>query len=284
MSETARKVQPSTGSFSVSGDIELHERHWELGETAKAHIVIVHGYGEHCARYDHVAAFLNSAGYSVHSYDQRSHGNSPGKKGFIASFESLTADLGVYMNRIAPMADSKPLFIMGHSMGGLVLASYAIRSSPKVKGLVFSSSAVKVPDNVSVLLRKISGILAVLLPNLPVHELDVDGLSHDPEVIKRYTEDPLVYHGKFAARTAHELTSEIAYVESRLDKITLPFIALHGTEDRLAECEASRSLHANAGSADKTLKIYEGAYHEVFNDTLKDQFLSDLVQWLDARC
>lgn len=272
-----------TGTFETRDGVTLHEESWELGAAAQAAFVIVHGYGEHCARYAPLAARLNSEGYSVYSYDQRGHGRSPGKRAYIPSFEVLPRDLDDFMAQAGPRMGERPRFMMGHSLGGLVLILYVMGFKPEVNGLVFSSSAFKVGDNVAPLTQRLSGILSVLVPWLPTLQLDAKGLSRDPEAVKRYEEDPLVYHGKIAARTGHEMMAAMKALPGRLGELRDPFIALHGTEDRLAEYEGSVLVHEGAASKDKTLKLYEGAYHEVFNDLDKDRFVQDVVDWINAR-
>ena len=280
MASTVGATTYSKGTFATDDGVELFEQSWEI-ETPKAAVVIVHGLGEHSERYTKMAARLNQEGYAVYTYDQRGHGNSPGRQGYIADFKPLPDDLDVFLGRVRSRLDGVPLFLMGHSMGGLVLASYVLKYQPDVKGLVFSSSALK-GGNVKPLLEKVSGVLSAIAPRLPVLRVEPSAISRDPEEVRKYEEDPLVHHGKVLARTGGELMTAMNALQGRFGEIRLPFIALHGTADTLVNCEASRSFFDEAGSEDKTLKIYEGAYHEVFNDHDREQFLTDLIDWLNA--
>ena len=207
MASTVGATTHSKGTFATDDGVELFEQSWEI-ESPKAAVVIVHGLGEHSARYTKMAARLNQEGYAVYTYDQRSHGNSPGKQGYVADFKPMPEDLEVFIGRVRSRLDGIPLFLMGHSMGGLVLASHVLRYQPDVKGLVFSSSALKVGDNVKPLLQKVSGLLSAIAPRLPVHQLDPAAISRDPEEVRKYEEDPLVHHGKMLARTGGELMAE----------------------------------------------------------------------------
>ena len=270
--------------FEAAPGISLYARSWVLPHgTAKAAVAIVHGFGEHCTRYDHVAARLNAEGYDVYSHDHRGHGNSPGLMGYIPSFDALVDDFGVFLSRVRAQIGGLPLFAIGHSMGGLILASRIVRHQEKFQGAVFSSSGLKVGADVSPVLQRVSGILAVILPKVPVHTLDPKAISRIPGEVRKYEEDPLVYHGKFLAKTGHELLRAVTAVQGRLNEIRLPFLAMHGSADRLVEVEASRMLHERAASTDKSLLVYEGAFHEVFNDLDRERFFRDMIDWLNAR-
>ena len=271
---------PETGHFPVTNSVSLYERHWPV-DNPKANIVITHGFGEHCARYDHVAARFNQAGFSVYSYDLRGHGNSPGKMGTVNSFVDLAGDLDAYLTHLSPRLEGRPLFLYGHSMGGLVLANYTIHNAPQVAGLIFSAAGVKADESVSPLLQKVSGIMSAVLPGVPVHELDVTGISRVQEEVDKYVNDPLVYHGKINARTGHQMLTTMKYVEANMDKITQPFLAVHGKEDRVVKCDASEMLNEKAASSDKTLKLYDDGYHELHNDLLKDEVLDLYVDWIE---
>ncbi len=280
MTQSATTNAGRTATFTTRDGTELLERAWTVA-SPKACVLIVHGYGEHCGRYGHVAERFNEEGISVYSYDQRGHGESPGKMGTVADFDRLGDDLEDFLGEVRRLAGGVPIFLFGHSMGGLVLALFTIKRSPDVQGLLFSSAGVKAAD-VSPLLRVIAKVLARVAPDAPVRELDISGLSRVPEVVDRYNEDPLVYHGKIGALTGRAMMKAIDFVGLHLGEITLPFIAMHGTKDRLVSHSASELLYAQAASKDKSLKLYEGAYHEVFNDLGSDRFMDDAVDWMKA--
>jgi alpha-beta hydrolase superfamily lysophospholipase len=172
---------------------------------------------------------------------------------------------------------------MGHSMGGLVLASTLLRFGVEARGLVFSSAPLKAPRDQSPVLQMIAPVLSALLPKLPVLELDAKAISRIPEEVAEYEQDPYVFHDKYPARTANELVQSIRAVETQLDAVTLPFIALYGTADRLVPFDCAEWLLENAQSADKRLIRFEGGYHELFNDLEADRFFDELIGWMDAR-
>ncbi len=280
MSEAATVGAEGTAGFTTGEGTELLERHWTVA-SPKACVVIVHGYGEHSARYGHVAGRLNDEAVSVYAYDQRGHGESPGKMGAVASIDLLADDLDAFLKEVRGRAGDVPVFVFGHSMGGLVMAVLAIKHSPDVRGLLFSSAALNA-EGVSPVSRIMAGLLARFLPDFPVHELDASALSRLPEAVKRYNTDPLVYHGKVGAMTGRALMEAVDFVGLHMGEITLPLIALHGTKDRLVPHAASELLYERAGSKDKSIKLYRDAYHEVFNDLGSETFLNDVVDWIKA--
>ncbi|MBN2312077.1 MAG: alpha/beta hydrolase, partial [Candidatus Hydrogenedentes bacterium] len=131
-------------------------------------------------------------------------------------------------------------------------------------------------------LKKAAGVLSVLTPWLPVNKVEIDGVSRDPEYLAQAPNDPLCFYGNIVARTGAEIAKAVDRVQGVMDEIRLPLIVLHGGSDRLAETAGGRRLHEQAGAADKTLKLYEGAYHELFNDLDRERFYADLIAWLDA--
>jgi len=284
MRETPFGVRKGSGTFTATGDVELYEQRWEVVGKSKAAVVIVHGYGEHSSRYEHLAARLNAECFSVYAYDQLGHGESPGRRGYLSSFARLSQDLGIYLNWLRPTLGGTPLFLMGHSFGALVLLHHILGASPAVNGLVLSSGLFTMNEQTAPLTQKLLPFLSAVAPHLSVHSVDPAAISRDPEEVLRYAEDPLNYYVRIEARTAHEIAKAIKEAATRFSEITLPFIALHGTADQLAPCRGSRRLYELAGSEEKALKIYEGAYHEVFNDIDREAFVADVLDWLNARC
>lgn len=275
-------VQHTTGEFRASDGARLFRQSW-VPSLAKAQVLIVHGYGEHSGRYAHVAERLNREGYAVHAYDHRGHGKSPGRMGHIPNFDRLITDLDEFSADLFRQLPAGPWFVFGHSLGGLVTVSWVLRSKPSLRGLVLTNAGVKADDSVAPLLRKVAGLVARIAPHMVAHKLPIDGLSRRPEEVAKYKADPLVYHGNIGARTGYEMMRTIDAIQPRFGEITLPFIAIHGTADRLVPYAATQMLYDRAGSKDKTLKLFEGGYHELFNDTCAEEFFTVLLEWLRAR-
>lgn len=285
MGDTPFGVRRREGTFTATGGVDLYEQRWEVGGKPRGRVIIVHGYGEHSSRYDRFASRLNGESFSVYAYDQIGHGESPGQRAYISSFARLPKDLGAYLDWLGPQFGGAPLFLMGHSFGALVLLHYVLEVRPRdVDGLVLSSGLFMIDERTAPLRQRLLGIFSVLAPHLSVHTVDPSAISREREEVRRYAEDPLNYHGSIEARTAHEMAKAIKALGLRISGLTLPFIALHGSGDRLAMCRGSRRVYTHASSKDKSLQIYEGAYHEVLNDLDREAFTADVVDWLKARC
>ena len=173
-----------------------------------------------------------------------------------------------------------PIFILGHSMGGLISSYYLLDHQADFKGAIISGPAVKVGEGISQATITMGKILSKIAPKMGILALDVNAISKDPDVVKAYVNDPLVFHGKTPARLAAEMLSAMMRVTTEASKIRLPIILVHGSEDVLADPAGSQMLYDEASSEDKTLKIYDGLYHEVFNEPERDQVLKDVEDWL----
>jgi alpha-beta hydrolase superfamily lysophospholipase len=269
--------------FKSKDGLDLYEYRWAPPGEPKAGVVIVHGYADHGGRYAWVASCLNRRGYSVRAFDLRGHGRSQGERAFIHAFERYLDDLDTYMARVRSEPAKRPLFLMGHSMGGLIVALHAATRKPDLRGIILSSPLLKVSDKVSPLLQKISGIVGALLPRLAVLPLDTDAISKDRAAVQAYISDPLVYHGKILARTGAEMTRGTKLIQRNMETVSLPLLILHGAADRLCDIRGSEDLYRRSPSADKTLRRFEAGCHELFNDAEKDGFITEIVEWLDAR-
>ena len=269
------------GMIATPDGTTLYEQSWTpMG--AKAAVLLVHGYGEHSSRYKHVAQFLAEQGYAVHTYDQRGHGRT-GTDLLIESWDGFLTDLDFMLARVQERWPDKPIFLYGHSMGGAVVASFLISRQPELTGAVLSSALLKIPDSVSPLLVRISALVSKLAPRMKTIKLDSAHLSSDPEVVAAYEADPLNYHGGVPARIGAEMNKTVALIQANMEAIHVPVLIWHGDSDKVTDPEGSRQLFDRAASADKTLKIYEGGFHEMHNEPNQNEVLADLVAWLNER-
>ena len=262
---------------------KLYERRLMAAENACANIVLLHGYGDHCARYEWVMQQFYDAGMSVYAYDQRGHGRSPGRRAYIHRFEDFLDDLDVFLTHIAPELSPAPLFIMGHSMGGMALARYAQTRDVRARGLIFSSPFLAFSDDVPKFLVALGPYIAKIAPWLPVGGVDNAGLSRDPAIKEAADNDPLAYHGRVAAKTGAEFHRMITTIHGEMDRITTPMLVLHGKADHVVSPSGSERLHKKAGAHDKTLRLHEDGYHELYNDLDKEQFMAEIITWIKAR-
>jgi len=284
MTGESGQVHHERGMFDARDGFRLFERWWLPQGESKATVIIVHGFGEHSERYVHVAQHLTEQGYGVYAFDLRYHGRSGTPKAYVRSFDDYLSDLDVFLERTRAREPGKPLFLLGHSLGGAIVTLFTITRKPDIRGIILSSPALMISDEVSPLLIKLSGFIGRILPKLPTVKLDCTAISRDPEVVRRYDTDPLVYRGGTPARTGAELVRAIRIIQARMEEIALPLLIIHGTADRLAKPEGSKQLYERVSTSDKNLKIYEGLYHETMNEPEKEQVLSDIAQWLDAHC
>ncbi len=271
------------GTFKTTDNVELFECRWGVRGNPKAGIVLIHGYGDHCGRYEGLVTRLADRGYLVAAFDQRGHGRSEGRRGFIYSFDAYLDDLDLFINRLATTLGPRPLFLNGHSLGGLVAALHATTGDPLLKGVVLCSPALRISDSVSSFLQSMSGVMGLLFPWLPVLPVDATAISRDPAVIRAYMADPLVYHGRIRAQTGAEILRATSKARRLFPDIALPMLILHGTADRLCDVRGSQDLYERAASVDKTLKLYEGSYHELLNEPEKEAAVEAICDWLDAR-
>lgn len=275
------RAPSETGTFDAPDGLRLFEQSWLPQFAPRSVVVLVHGFLDHSGRYAHIASYLADEGHAVYTYDHRGHGRSQGRRGYVDTFDRYVADLHVFVRRVRRRNPDAPLFLLGHSMGGAVCAQYGLERGEGLAGLVLSSPMLDVGVEVPPLLRRFSGLVARLLPGLPTIHLDRDHLSRDPAVVAQAKADPLNVHRRIRARPGHEMVRAAASIRARMDALAVPLLVFHGTDDRITDARGSIALYARAASDDKTLRLYEGLYHETFNEPEKAQVLAELAAWLD---
>lgn len=246
-------------------------------------VVIVHGIAEHSGRYAQVGERLASGGYASYAVDHRGHGRSEGGRANINRMSEVVADLDQLIRLSRARHEGKPVYLLGHSFGGLVALDYVTSRDVDgtLSGLILSGPLLE-SGAASTGQRLAAKVLSAVLPNLGVLKLDATAVSRDPAVVADYDSDPLNYRGKLKARTGGEMLDAMIRVKVLLSTLKLPMLVLHGTADRLTDPAGSRLIAEGAGSPDVTLKLYDGLYHEVFNEPEKDAVLGDVIEWLRA--
>lgn len=262
--------------------LDLHAQAWVPQASPRAVIVLAHGLGEHSDRYQYVAARLVSAGYAVYAVDHRGHGRSPGPRANIERFEYVVADFCTFVGRTGRQYPETGMFLLGHSMGGAIAFASALRLQERLHGLALSAPALAVGAQVPAWQQALVRALAFGLPNAGVLRLPPADVSRDPQVVREYENDPLVHHGPIPSRTVVELLAASRKFAALAPRLELPVLVLHGTGDRLVPPAPTRAVLNAIESKDRTLRFYEGLYHEVFNEPERDQVLDDLLGWLDA--
>ena len=259
-------------------------QHWQAWtpEEPVGVVVLVHGLHEHGGRYRPVAERLAAAGYAGYVVDHPGHGRSPGTRGNIGSMAGTVEGVAALDRLAGERHHGLPLFVYGHSLGGLIALQYLTGTpDPRIRGAVISAPAVDT-GTANGAQRALAPVLTRLAPNVGVLQLDADAVSRDPEVVRAYRTDPLNRMGKVRARTGAEMMRATAALPQRLGSLTMPLFVLHGGADRLVPPAASEVVRAHAGSPDLTVRVYEGLFHEPHNEPEKEQVLDDVVAWLDA--
>jgi acylglycerol lipase len=270
------------GFLNENSDEHIYYQCWLPEGDVKALLLVVHGLAEHCGRYMNLVNRFVPLGYGVYSFDLPGHGKSHGKRVFINRFEDYTQTLAVFRDKVRALHNEALLFLVGHSMGSLVSTVFLANHQEGFAGAVLSGSGVvKIPDNISPFTIFAGKVFSVFMPKIGLIGLDVNGVSRDPSVVRAYVEDPLVHTGKTTARLAAEILRAMQRIPEIAVQITLPILLIQGGADRLVDPEGAKMLFETIQSSDKTIKIYEGLYHEIFNEPERDQVLGDMEQWLE---
>lgn len=247
-------------------------------------LILVHGLAEHSGRYLRQAKELVQHRIEVFAYDQIGHGQSGGERAFMHRFDDLVTDLETFVSRVQHRNQGRPVFIMGHSMGGAVVAKFLMTRRPQdIRGWIFSSAALKISDSVSGLLRAVAPVIGALMPRLSTQKLPAHLISRDEAEVAAYVNDPLNYVGGTRARTGSEILKACQFFEAHFHEVVAPLLIFHGTADELTDPEGSRRFYERAASLDKTFIPYEGYYHETMNDLGREAVLQNLIQWITER-
>jgi alpha-beta hydrolase superfamily lysophospholipase len=273
----------SEDRFEGCGGRSIYFQCWQPDEAPRAIVILAHGAGEHGGRYLEFAQYFCAAGIAVAALDHNGHGHSEGTPGHVDLMEDYLFDLKAFQAEVARQFPQVPLLLVGHSLGGLIASLYLLQSQGDFVGAVLSGAAVKSELQPGFMQTLLIRVLAVVAPKIGILQLDAAGVSRDPEVVRKYVEDPLVHHGKMSVRKLRELFRGMTTVQDRAGEITLPILILHGGADAMTDPNGSRFLHEHIGSEDKTLKIYPGLYHEIFNEPERADVMADALNWCNAQ-
>lgn len=259
---------------------QLYFKSW-VSDAPKAHLFLVHGLGEHCQRYEPLAHFLNQHGHALYSMDLPSHGKSTGERGHIDSFDVFFDAIDQLISHSGVDPQTNPCFLLGHSMGGLIATRYLQTHKHHFNGAVLSAAALKTPQETPAWQASLIRTLSRFFPTLPILALDASGISRDPDVVANYQADPLVNKKKLSARFLTELDAQMTLALQQANTLSLPMLILHGDADAMTAPKGSEQLFSTIESQDKTLKIYPGLYHEIFNEPEAQNVFMDVKHWLD---
>jgi acylglycerol lipase len=263
------------------GGVNLYAQAWLPGTAPRAVIVVSHGLAEHGGRYETLARELVQRDHAVYAVDHRGHGRSSGPRANIERFAHLVADFCAFTERCAGEHPAAPVFMLGHSMGGAVAFASALRLQHRLHGLVLSAPALATSQSVPRLQEMFVRLLSVVAPDTGALTLPPDAVSRDPSVVARYAADPLVHHKAIPARTLVELLRAMQWFPASAPGLRLPTLVLHGTADKLVPLAATQPVYQAFGTRDCVVQLYEGLYHEVFNEPERARVTADLLHWLE---
>ncbi|HEU4559138.1 MAG TPA: alpha/beta hydrolase [Longimicrobium sp.] len=267
--------------IQTTGGLSLFVRSWRPPGTARAAVVICHGVNSHSGYYEWAGEQLAAAGLAVYALDLRGRGKSDGERFYISSIGEYIADVDAVVELARGREPGLPVFLLGHSAGGVVSCVYTLEHGEKLAGLICESFAFQVaaPDFALAVVKGLSHIA----PHAHVLKLPKEEFSRDPEVVAAMNADPLTAHEVQPTSTVAELVRADERLKREFPSIKLPVLILHGTADTVTNPKGSQFFFDTAGSADKTLKLYEGHVHDLLNDYGREEVMADITGWLDAR-
>lgn len=275
---------PNFESFtwkSSDGD-SLYSQKWISGDSPKAIIVIVHGLGEHIGRYHHVADYFIKMNISLYGFDLRGHGKSSGKRGHIASNHIYFSDIDTMINLAKKDFPGIPIFIYGHSLGGNMILNYSLKMKPDIRGVICTSPGLAVGEPVPPVKLFLAKILKSLLPSMTMDNgLDVNNLSHDPEIIQKYKDDPLV-HPMISAKLAMDMFANGEWVLENAEDFQLPLLLMAGSEDHIVNLEVIKQFAKKVPGEYITFEIFEGFFHEIHNEYEKENVFQIIFSWISS--
>ena len=260
----------------------LFYQYWLPDQDPKAVLMIVHGLAEHRGRYMNLVNYFIPRAYAVCGFDYRGHGKSEGPRGYVDRFSDYVSDVRAFFEKVHQDHTNLKIFLVGHSMGATIAVTYAVQYQRDLAGLIISGVGLKPGASISPALKAIARLISRFSPKTGLTVLDASAISSDKAVVDAYVNDPLVYRGKISARLGAEMINTIDRLPSLMPQIKLPILIMHGTADRLCNPEGSQIVYNLVGSQDKTLKLYEGFYHEIFNEPEYKKVMADVETWLSA--
>ena len=260
------------GFFKGHQDFSIYYQCWLPETSARAVLLVAHGYAEHSGRYQNLVDYFVPRGYAVYALDHRGHGRSDGERVQVDQFSDYLTDLKTFFDLVVKDCPGKKVFLVGHSMGAGISTAYVVEHQDELAGLVLSGGGIAPREGTAA---------AAATAVAPPRTADLSSaLSRDPAVAEAYRNDPLVYHGPPPDRRASAMSAMRSRLPDQVPSIKLPILIMAGNGSPLGDGPRSQALYDAVGSADKTLKLYEGLLHEIFNEPEHPQVMADMEAWL----
>ncbi len=251
------------------------------GEKLRAVIILLHGHGEHIQRYNYWAELFKRENIGFTGIDLPGHGRSDGKRGHIKDFSLFHEMLDILINESTKTFPGIPVFLYGHSLGGVIVLDYLLKRNPRIKGSVITSPTLRLAFEPAKTKLVLASVMKNISPGLTqLTGLPVNYLSHDKEVVENYKNDPLV-HGKMSVSLFHGFMSAADYSLVHASELKLPLLLIHGREDKICSLEGSRIFASKTEMAE--LKIWDGGYHELHNEPFKEEVFKYILNWINSR-
>lgn len=268
-------------SFEGVGGLKIATRSWKPEGTPRAVAILIHGFNAHSGYMVWPAEKFVSERFAAYALDLRGRGRSEGERFYVENFQDYLDDVNTLVTTARAENPGLPVYVLGHSAGGVIASSYVYDHQDEIAGLICESFAfdVGLPHLVQLALQGV-GYLA---PHLHVFSLNNADFSRDPAAVEAMNNDPLIKDESQPAETASEMLKAAERLKEHMSNFTVPVFIIHGTEDKATRPAGSQYFYDNAGSVDKTLKLYEGHYHDLLNDIDKDLVMSDILNWVNER-
>jgi acylglycerol lipase len=261
--------------------LRIFVRSWRPGTNTRGVVVIVPGFNSHSGYYGWVAQQLTASGLAVYAVDLRGRGQSDGERFYVEKLADWVSDVGTVMALAKSRESGLPVFLLGHSAGGVVSCIYTLEHQAELAGFICESFAFEVPapDFALAVFKGLSHVA----PHAHVYHLKNEDFTRDPRAVQAMNEDPLIADETQPIQTAAEMVRADERLKNEFPRITLPLLILHGTADKATKFSGSQLFYAKSGSPDKTIKLYEGHFHDLLNDIDKESVIADIKNWIDAR-
>lgn len=274
-------MQESEFNWRAGDGLNIYGKEWAAA-SPKGVVCLVHGLGEHINRYGHLAQFFTKEGFSVIGYDRRGHGRSGGLRGHTPDGETLLDEVAQLLIEAEIRYRGLPVFLYGQSQGGQLVLAYALKRHPNVQGVVASSPWIRLSFAPPAIMIALGRLMHFVHPSFTQpNGLNTAHLSRDPAVVRAYEEDPLV-HGRISAATGMAMLNQSRWLDSYSGPFPVPLLIMHGTADQITSPQASREF-AGRLQGDITFKAWEGLYHEIHNEDIKEQAFQFVLGWLNQR-
>ena len=271
-------MQQQTSTFQNKAGLKIFTRTWLPDTKTRGVIVIVHGFNSHSGYYQWVAEQFVHQNYAVYALDLQGRGRSEGERFYMQNIESFINDIDTLVDIAKTAYSALPVFVLGHSAGGVLSCIYTLEHQEKINGLICESFAYQVPapDFALAVLKGLSH----LAPHFHAVKLKNTDFSRNPAVVEFMNNDTLIAGEAQPTKTMEQLVLADERLKKEIPLITLPVLILHGTKDNAAKFSGSQFFYDHTGASDKTLKLYEGYYHDLLNDLDKEKVMADIKEWV----